>query len=124
MNIDNIKKTIEALRRSNSYNQKIYAHSTGDLCGTPACIAGHAIMVCTDYIINGSGVYEQVGNGGLGVYIGNAKQVLKHLFGISATQVSNIVNPTPLMQEVTKEDAVKMLQRLIITGQVIWEKDM
>ena len=112
---ENIQKTIDSLTESETYDQRKVVWS----CGTPACIAGHAIKSCTDYTLLGKhAVYSKSGK----LIPGGCVSVMANLFGITYEQ-SNAVfraHPDPNKYTVTKQDAIDMLERLLVTGEVYW----
>ena len=119
MNIDNIRKTIESLKASTTYDQTDYNH----ICGTPACIAGHAIVDAgyifsspSGIIINQNGDKAQL------------NKVISEWFGLSDAYLFDITRAAPLGRDnqgeyihVPKEYAIAMLEKLIRTGVVDWD---
>ena len=115
LNIENIKKTIEALKTTESYDQTLWYH----ICGTPGCITGHAIFSCTDYgILNCQAVIDSHAN-----FVNCIDDILTDIFNVSKYQCDLITDQNPLKgPTATAEDAIRMLEGLIETGTVNWAR--
>jgi hypothetical protein len=108
MNREKIEKLIKVLEKSETYNQATYVNE----CGTPACIAGHAVMM-----------EEDDPNDFIGGFFLAAQQIL----GLSLTDASLMFHETIVYDyelrkyaDITKEMAIDMLKRFLETGQVEW----
>ena len=118
MNIDNIRKTIESLKASTTYDQADYNHP----CGTPACIAGHAVVDAGYIFSSKTGIV--INKNGDKVLL---DKVALDWFGFSDPYLFDITRPGPLGKDsqgeyihVPKEYAIAMLEKLIRTGVVDW----
>ena len=113
MKVDNIRKTIESLKASNTYDQDKYYHN----CGTPACIAGHAAIDS-----NSSFKYLVTGDVNTDELVDTACE----WFGIKplSYEESELFGRVYLPDDSspTKEDAVTMLENWIETGKIDWDK--
>ena len=113
MNIDNIRKTIESLKASKTFNQAHFLHS----CGTPSCIAGHA---AADAGIS----YKRVPGSNFNV-AETIKTAAAVWFGIypdseEANKLFFTIDPNDIVT--TKEEAIAVLENFIETGRVEWER--
>ena len=106
MNVDNIRTTIESIRRSETFDQNTFDHD----CGTPGCIVGHA-LVDAGFDLNDAAV-------GRGIMRNETSQ----WFGIDPDLVIELFNGYRDEEEmpITKEDAIAVLENLIETGKVDW----
>ena len=123
-NVENINKVIAALSFENAYfNMGDWTNYNGDhseyptnVCGTPSCIGGwcEAIMV-----------YEGVAEEGDGA---TYTRDIADWLGIEAKDAYDIFYPGRFLFEndsrsaydATKEDAIRLLERLAETGEVDW----
>ena len=115
MNIDNIRKTIESLKASKTFDQAHFLHS----CGTPACIAGHA---AADAGIS----YKRVPSSNYFNVAATIKTAAAHWFGIypdskEADKLFFTISPNNIAT--TKEEAIAVLENFIETGRVEWERE-
>ena len=112
MNIDNIRKTIESLRASTTYDQTEY----NDDCGTPACIAGHAVIDAGLILKTNLGYCYDVEG-----VVYDIEEAAATWLGLKDECVVDLFYMYPLGgKTVTKEDAIKVLENLIETGEVDW----
>ena len=114
MNVENIRKTIEAIRVSNSYSQDRFVH-----CGTPACIAGHAVVACgwklhpSLEIITRDNVPPWEFHG--------IEQTAKEELGLTDLQATELFAGSPLFdREPSKQDAIDTLEHFLETREVEW----
>ena len=107
MHTANLRKLIQTIEQSESFDMQYYFHS----CGTPACIAGHAAM--------------------------HARLIAKPRWFSATEDACAWLDLTddvaddlflPLLHElglkfsdITKEQAVACLKHLELTGNVVWE---
>ena len=107
MNVENLRKLRAAIAKSETYNQMEIFHG----CGTPACLAGHAIL-----LMHGHDISEYFREWG-----GLALMSAEAWLGLTPRQSAEMFTPHPLGDRtVTKEDALDMLDRAISTGKVLW----
>ena len=109
MNVENINKLIDHLESipEVEYNQKWYMFK----CGSPACIAGHAVRLARgkDYSLEGSHISLIAGK-----WLGINEVTKKKMF--HARNYCKTDAPTT-------KDAINMLKNLIETGEVVWRKE-
>ena len=110
MNKANILKLADHIERLDpeEFNQRVFAHD----CGTPACIAGHALALAGRW---GGGVEGSTEDHPVGLaakWLGIDKDTRALLFD---SQPRGYATNYP-----TKEDAVATLRHLAETGDVVW----
>ena len=112
MNVDNIRTTIESLRASTTYDQTEY----NDDCGTPACIAGHAVIDAGLILKTNLGYCYDVEG-----VVYDIEEAAATWLGFGGQRVADLFSIYPLGEKtVTKEDAIAVLENLIETGEVDW----
>ena len=105
MNKEKIKKLIGVLDKSETYDQSMFSHE----CGTPACIAGHACAM-------------------EGIELDKAEEdiwiIAKEILGLTFKQSMYLFQASPYFTRrlVEKWEAIKTLQHLLETGDVVWER--
>ena len=120
MNVDNIRKTIESLKASTTYDQTDFTNP----CGTPACIAGHA-AVNAGYTLR-TNSYTVTNENGCIEWIDN---IASKWFGLkdNSDESYQMFRCDPLGKDeeqralfTTKEHAIAMLENFIKTGEINW----
>ena len=117
MNRENIKKLIDVLEESKTYDQGRWSHNIeGPHCGSPACIAGHAAQLAGATDMGGGrcavdGKFAFIDDTAIG------------WMGINSRQSAALVRPLPYgnRREATKADAIATLKHLLETGEVDWK---
>ena len=123
MNKDNIRTLISVLKKSQTFDMRDYNHD----CGSPACISGHVVSILS-LQLHGNKIY------GLVPYY----TLVQDFLGVSEEQAYLIINPTfkyadysvsyhphddvPYEGYITKDHAIRMLERLLETGKVDWKE--
>ena len=102
MNVDNIRTTIESIRRSETFDQNTFDHD----CGSPGCVVGHA-LIDAGFDLNDVAMRNEA----------------SQWFGIDPDLVIELFNGYRDEEEmpITKEDAIAVLENLIETGEVDWK---
>ena len=98
MNTDKILRLADFIEASETYNQATYFN----ICGTPACIAGHAVALFI----------------GIGNYPFNMWGTAMHLLGFDSHTAAKVFNPRD--PEPTAKEAAEMLRFLVEYKTVRW----
>ena len=111
MDIERLRKLQEALAVTETYDQNMWFDDDDEgkvvSCRTPACVAGHAIVlfspegtVANDY----------------------PEDMAQELLGLDHRQARNLFDADPYggYDEVEQDEAIKAIESLIRYGQVIW----
>ena len=144
MNVENIKRLIKHLQKEEvDYNQKTLHHE----CGTPACIAGHSAYLSTlerveqgervagfkhlnhcETVLEAEDFLGLEQQAKLADKLFNAHPLLKCLY--ERGQILGILDDRTVQElgrkygrdvtEVSKSDAIKVLEHLIETGEADW----
>ena len=114
MNIENVTYLIDRLESidDSEYDQRRITHD----CGTPACIAGHAIYT-------GGAIHlldNEVGSNSMYILDCAAKYL-----ELSEDEKFNIFRAFPFVHgyKTTKQEAVRMLKNFLEIGEVVWRKE-
>ena len=114
MHVDNIRKTIESLKASTTYDQQIYQKP----CGTPGCIAGHAVIDAGFFLCpEDEDCFNEEGSS----Y--EIEYTASKWFGLEEDEAYKLFSMHPMIKYgkmATKEDAIAVLENLIETGKVDW----
>ena len=107
MKKENLKTLIDVLKQSGTFDMTQYYKPE---CGSPACIAGHVQSIMN--VVNFTCMID----------------LTKDFLGVSKGQALSIVSPKFLHADfrfeghITKAHAIQMLERLLETGLVDWQK--
>ena len=119
MNTENILKLANLIEFSETYDQTCFKH----LCGTPACIAGHAVILAGGRLSpssydNGLCLDQHGGRS-------HARVVAKEWMGLNERQANDAFDPCPYSwdHDTTPQDAAAMLRHLAETGKVEWPEE-
>ncbi len=127
MNVENIRKTIDAIRA-----EKIARFDMSNWCveknhcGTAACIAGFAALIDTDHVKSPRGdrwSFFAIGDSQIDANIRYVDEVAQDFLGLTTDQAHDLFMPDILrvpLREVSAENAIKVLENLIETGDVDW----
>ena len=110
MNTENILKLadhIEGLDPS-EYDQSVFMHD----CGTPACIAGHAVFL--------AGSWDEVSEDEESEYL--TPCIASRWLGLRIPKAHELFDSDPvhLDETPTPQDAARTLRHLAETGEVVW----
>ena len=115
MNREAIKELIEILKKTNTFDQTRFFNS-GNPCGTPACIAGHALaMRGFIYYMTSPGMCVHPSAPDSRFFI---NEQAAEILGLDSWDAEELFSPWP---DVSKYDAVATLERLLDTGRVEWQ---
>lgn len=121
MNVDNISLVINTISNPNVYfNMDCYFEDfdENNMCGTPACIAGHA------YFLNNEGKDSCVKDE-------DVDQSAIDFLGLTRKQADELFYPDRFLDssnmhiyytDITRKQAINTLIRLLETGEVDWNK--
>ena len=120
MNTENILKLAETIEKSETYDQTRFAH----ICGTPACIAGHAALLAEPdgqmvAATERCGPHFKFSDGNIG-YI---SQIAQTWLGLGDWSADELFQGWPFGEdkEVTAAQAAQVLRHLAETGEVDWD---
>ena len=119
MNKNNVLKLAKVVEKSTTYDQRLYAH----VCGTPACIAGHAALLAEPdgqlvAPTERCGAHFKFSDGEIG-YISETAQTW---LGLEEWPAAELFDPHPLGEDedATSAQAGQVLRHLAETGEVDW----
>ena len=116
----NIEELINYLKEleDEKYNQEFAVH----LCGTPSCLAGHACALSLHNKDAADFNFRLVPTKLLANYW--VTETAQKWLGLDNQQAKILFAADPLQeQEVTKEDAIRVLKNLIKTNKVQWRSN-
>ena len=123
-----VKALIEALRKSETFDQRIYYQTNfdkfGRWCNTPACIAGHAYFLSKGF--GSSSVTDRISN--VNSDLTQIWVTAKKYLGLSNAGTMYLFDEEPLMDvggcplQPDNLDAIQVLEHLLETGEVDWSQ--
>ena len=113
MNKENLKKLVELIKSSKTFTMRDFSKRAHD-CESPACIMGHASSLMGNNEIRCHSV-EKIG-GFLGLTVSQASEVYAPYYYYADCE-SRIWNKG----YISKAHAIRMLEKLIETGEVDWK---
>ena len=121
-NSKNCNIVADAIERSASYDQEFYTNA----CGTPACIAGHTVMVLDKEFIRfgrkSEGIYYFSGNPDSPTKIHIATGAMK-LLALDEHQAASLFSGLPLWDKIVTQRIAAKVLRLLATDDVVrWER--
>ena len=112
MNVENMRKLRDTIAESETYDQGRFFHE----CGTPACLAGHAVMLSKAE----APVLADWKTAPVEYIVGYAAAWL----GITGGQSISMFAGEPCDdRSATKREALDMLNRAIKTGEIEWREE-
>ena len=119
---ENCNIVADAIERSDSYDQECYSHS----CGTPACVAGHTVMVLDKEFI-------KFGTGTNGIHYcrgdrDNPKWLpiadgAGQLLELTKCEAGSLFSAFPLRGKIVTQRIAAKVLRLLATDDVVrWER--
>jgi len=117
MNVEKLRKTRDAIAASQTFNQTAW----GSPCGTPGCVAGHAVVESGWKIVPGSFETYAVSCTKRGRFR-TIEGVATEELGLTEDEARKMFGAEPLGGgvTVTRAHALAMLDRAIGTGKVEW----
>ena len=121
MNVERMKRLRDAIAESESYYQESYFHydSRGPHpCGSPACLAGHAVLLAIEADTRPEGYYADMG------LLGGVEDDASFWLDLDPCESARMFESCPLWGKsgATKEEALDMLDRAIETGVIEWKE--
>ena len=112
MNAEFCLKVADAVERSETYDQSIFVDwgvaQNGQVCNTPACVAGHAA-----YLLDGDAVYAESYD--------HYKRA-RALMGLDEEQAKDLFQPWPFVlgEHPDGKQAAEVIRHMVRTGEVDW----
>ena len=122
-NSKNCNIVADAIEQSSSYDQECYTNA----CGTPACVAGHAVMALDKKFIK----FGETGEGTFYYRRGldnkpkrkSIDSSARRLLGLNMNQGSMLFGPNPLPGKIVTQQMAASVLRLLARHQIIrWER--
>ena len=128
MNHEAIGRLIDVLKTTPQYDQNLWAffppmEYCESVCGTPGCIAGHAIAMKGGTFERSVGRDHRVDSNGNRFRMDTCNIHAQTILGLDSTQAANLFATEPfayMEDEATVDDAIRTLENLLDTGHVVW----
>ncbi|WP_419917482.1 hypothetical protein [Candidatus Poriferisocius sp.] len=128
MNVDAIRRTIDSIKAApDTYCQSIWAWTKDPHgCGTPACVAGHAVAGNGHEIVKApfsTAVTARLNGKKMPIHDAAAEVLgldLQQSLDLFAAHPYLIIDSHQCIFTPTAADAIETLERLIETGEVTW----
>ena len=114
MNAEFCLKVADAVEASETYDQSIFVDwevaKNGQVCNTPACVAGHAA-----FLVDGEPIFTEG-------YDCFARA--RVLMGLTMQQAQELFQPWPFVvgEEPNGKQAAEVIRHMVETGEVDWRK--